>query len=95
VQVLTSDDGVHCAQEMIGLIKAISRDFEKRNLAATGGGKKKNFPEGTGIVRILSTQRQLIAMKLGLLQGAVEKLSHKPISEAALRRVRKLLERMR
>lgn len=92
--VMTTDDGTAVAQEMVGLIKAISRDFEKRNLAATGSGGKKSFPEGTGIVRIMSTQRQLIAMKLGLLDTAVEQLSHKPVTEASLRRVRKLLERM-
>ena len=95
VHVLTSDDAAGAAQEMISLIKAISRDFEKRNLAGTGGaGRKKNFPEGTGIVRIMSTQRQLLAIRLNLLHGSVEQLASKPVTEAALRRVRKLLERM-
>lgn len=94
VQVLTSDDVSGTAQHMLGLIMAISRDFEKRNLAATGSGKAKNYPEGTGIVLLMSTQRQLIAVRLGLLQGSIEQLSHKPVTEAALRRVRRLLERM-
>lgn len=93
-EILTSDDGPGGAQNMVSLIKAISRDFAGRNLAATGAGAKKNFPEGTGIVRIISTQRQLIAVRLGLLQGSIEQLSHKPVTEAALRRVRRLLERM-
>lgn len=93
-EVLNSDDGAGAAQNMLGLIKAISRDFAARNLAATGSGAKKNFPEGTGIVRIMSTQRQLISMRLGLLTGAVEQLANKPVTEAALKRVRRLLERL-
>jgi hypothetical protein len=93
-QVLTSDDSAGAAQHMVGLIKAISRDFASRNQANTGAGKAKSYPEGTGIVRLISTQRQLIAMRLGLLQGSIEQLSHKPVTEAALRRVRRLLERM-
>lgn len=93
-EVLTSEDTAGAAQKMVGLIKAISRDFAARNQANTGAGKAKSYPEGTGIVRLISTQRQLIAMRLGLLQGSIEQLSHKPVTEAALRRVRKLLERM-
>jgi uncharacterized protein YjbJ (UPF0337 family) len=93
-QVLTSDDAAGSAQHMAGLIKAISRDFTARNQANTGAGKAKSYPEGTGIVRLISSQRQLIAMRLGLLQGSIEQLSHKPITEAALRRVRRLLEQM-
>jgi hypothetical protein len=95
-EVLTSDDLAGSAQHMISLIKAISRDFERRNLAGTGvAAKKKSFPEGTGIVRILSTQRQIIMMRLGLLKTSIDQLAEKPVTEAAMRRVRKLLERMR
>lgn len=93
--VLTSEDLAGSAQHMISLIKAISRDFERRNLAATGSGSKKAFPEGTGIVRIMSTQRQIIMIRLGLLKTSIDQLAEKPVTEAAMRRVRKLLERMR
>lgn len=94
-EVLTSDDAGGNAQHVISLIKAISRDFERRNLAATGTGSKKAFPEGTGIVRIMSTQRQIIMIRLGLLKTSIDQLAEKPVTEAAMRRVRKLLERMR
>jgi hypothetical protein len=90
-EALTSDDD-STGQQMVSLIKAISRDFERRNLANISAKKKKNYPEGTGIVRIISTQRQLIAMRLTMLKDSVEKLAHKPVTEASLRRVRKLLE---
>jgi hypothetical protein len=92
--VLTSDDGAGSAQQMVQLIKAISRDFQRRNQAATGSGGKSTLPEGTGLVKIMSTQRQVIARRLIELQRSIDDLSSKPITEAALRRVRRLLERM-
>lgn len=81
-------------QQMLELIKAISRDFEKRNLAATGSGGRKAFPEGTGIVKIISTQRQLIEKRLELLHRAVEKMAENPITEETLHRLRGLLSRL-
>lgn len=88
--VLTIGDS-SSVQQMLELMKAISRDFEKRNLAATGAGGRKAFPEGTGIVKIISTQRQIIQKRLELLHRAVEKLASNPITEETLHRLRGLL----
>lgn len=102
VDVMVDDDAAGNAQRMISLIKAMSRYFDKQNDAVistkfskSGKGKSKEYPTGTGIIRLMSAQRQLIAIRLGLLKSAIDELAEKPVTEASLIRVRKLLERMK
>jgi hypothetical protein len=92
--VLTDDNGAEAALGMSHLIMAIINDFKRRNLANVAAKKSKAYPEAIGVVKLISTQRQLIAANLVKLHNAVEQLAEKPVTEAALRRVRKLLERM-
>lgn len=89
--IMTDDNTAENVNAIIHLIKAISRDYEKKNLASTGTANKKNYPEGTGIVKIISIHRQLLEMRLGLLRSIVEKIDSKPVTEAVLVKLREML----
>lgn len=78
---LLTDDAAQAAEKLVELMQAISRDFERRNLAGTGAGKPVALPQSDGVVRLVSTQRQIIGDRLIALTGAVEQLGGTALPE--------------
>lgn len=75
-EVMLTDDSTQAADKMVQLMKAIARDFNRRNQAATGGGKMLALPESDGVVRLLSSERQVLQNRLVALGGSVDQLGN-------------------
>lgn len=82
IDALTNDKPEQAAAKLVELCKAMGRDFDKRNLAATGSGKGASYPVGLGVIKIISTQRQILQQRLLQLKGSIDQLANEPLPTA-------------
>jgi hypothetical protein len=92
--VITSDDEAGIQKRFVNLLKKISQENEKKNLAATGAGTGKTLYTGSKLVELLRGELQVLERRIAILKELVIDMSAKPITTENLKQLRKMLKRL-
>lgn len=92
--VITSDDEAAIQKRFINVLKKISQENEKKNLAATGAGTGKTLYTGSKLVELLRGELQVLERRIAILKELVADMAAKPMTTEGLQRLRDLLRRL-
>lgn len=93
--ILATDDQAAVAKRVLSQLTRTSAANERKNLAGTAAGKAKSFYTGSGLVRVLRGQAQVVERRLAVLKELVRDHESRPVTEALQRRVGRLVKTLR